>query len=159
MSAQKQKFEAGELIFREGDHADTLFVIQRGSVSLRKRRGASQVELGRVKQGEVIGEMSFFDKKDRSASAQALVATEVAVIPYEALEKIYVTVPEYFKSIITTMADRLRQADQKIMRLEDKTIEDAEGVEKDDSDDLEALVAVSHTVEDPSSSGENSGES
>lgn len=164
MSAEKQKFAAGETLFAEGDRADCLYIIQRGSVSLRRRRGAEQVELGRAKQGEVIGEMSFFDSKNRSASAVALVTTDTLVISYSSLEKIYESTPEYFKTIIMSVTDRLREADMKITRLETKTLNESEGGEKrvDEEDNMEAIVAVSHTIQNPgdgSSSGENSGES
>ena len=161
MSALKQKFSVGETIFKEGDRADCLYIIDRGSVSLRKRRGAEQVELARAKHGEVIGEMSFFDEKNRSASAIALVVTDTLIIPYESLTKIYDSVPEYFKAIIHTMADRLRDADIKITRLENRTLIDTSKMTDPDQEEMEAIVAVSHTIQSPNddSSGENSGES
>jgi len=96
-------------------------------------KGTEFVEIGRLYAGEVCGELPFFDRSlARSASAIALSECEVIEVAYTALEKIYSTVPDYFKTIVASMADRLRKADDTIRRLQKDVVQDEAVDMKDD---------------------------
>lgn len=74
--------------------------------------------MGKVLAGQVIGELSFFDRQPRSATGVAIVDVEAMEISFESLEKIYATVPDYMKTIMAAMADRLRKANETIQQLQ-----------------------------------------
>lgn len=127
-TAQKKSgmkvFQTGELIFNQGDPADSLFIIQRGQIRLFLPKGRGIVELAILRSGEVIGEMAYFDEKAsrRSCSASAIVNTEVIEISFNAFGKTLEGLNPWFKTIIHTLADRLRKTNDKVKELESNSI-------------------------------------
>lgn len=118
-------FSPRSYLFREGDPAHSLFLIQSGTVSVRKIKKDGEIEIARIYANEVIGEVSFFDGQPRSASAIALTETQATEINYEALTNVINSVPPFLKTIMAGMAERLRRADDKIRKLEETTIQEA----------------------------------
>jgi CRP/FNR family transcriptional regulator, cyclic AMP receptor protein len=112
-------------LFREGDQAHSLFLIQSGTVSVRKIKKDGEIEIARIYANEVIGEISFFDKQPRSASAIALTETQATEIKYDVLETAMNSVPPFMKTIMAGLAERLRRADDKIRKLEDTVVQEA----------------------------------
>lgn len=125
MSSPASKYyRPGQALFREAEASNSLFLIQKGTVSIRKMKGAAQVEIARVYANEVLGELSFFDRLPRSASAIALTEVEALEIHFDSLDKIYGKVPEYMKTIIASVADRLRKANDTIRRLQKDVVQE-----------------------------------
>ena len=116
----------GEYLFHEGDVSNSIFIIQKGTLSIRKRKASAYVEIARIYTHEILGELSFFDRQPRSAAAIALTDTEVIEIKFDALDKVYSTTPDYFKAIMVSIADRLRKADDTIRRLQREVVKDEE---------------------------------
>lgn len=112
--AQSKHFSPGDYLFREGEPSVCMYLISKGTVSIRKEQGAAFVELAQVHANEVIGELSFFDRQPRSASAVAITEVDLVEIQFDALDKLYVNVPNYLKAIIASLADRLRKANELI---------------------------------------------
>lgn len=119
-----KKIEAGESLFAEGDKANSLFIIQKGQIRLFKPKGKGFVDLGVLRAGEVIGEMAFFDEKakERSASATAIVSSEVIEITFEALEKTLSHLNPWFKTLIITLVNRLKTSNDKLKNLENNSV-------------------------------------
>lgn len=117
MSAEKKSYKSGETLFNDGDLAKSLFLIQKGAVSIRKKKGIGTIEVGKVLAGEVIGELSFFDHQPRSATGIAIIDVEAMEISFESMENIYASVPSYMKAIMAAMANRLRTANETIQQL------------------------------------------
>lgn len=124
MSAKPRVFNVNDVLFNESDPSFSLFLIRKGTVAIRKKKGGQFVELARVYANEVIGEIAFFDRQPRSASAIAITEVEAVEITFEALDKIYATVPDYMKTIMASLAERLRKADETIRRLQKGIVED-----------------------------------
>src|SRR4051812_17688945 len=62
----------GEVIFREGDPGDFLYLVGEGSVKISKSgRGGQQETLGLIRSGNFFGEMALLDNAPRSAMATA----------------------------------------------------------------------------------------
>lgn len=126
MSVQKKAFKPGSYIFREGYPAQSLFLVQKGTISIRKRTQQGEIELARVYSNEVLGELSYFDRANRSASAFVLTDVEVLEIEFTSLDKMYANVPDYLKTIIAALAERLRRADETIRQLKREYVESGE---------------------------------
>ena len=73
-----RKFQAGEILFREGDHGDRLYVLIAGQVHILKRRDGNKEVLATLGVGDCFGEMALVDQEPRSADAEA--ATDCMVI-------------------------------------------------------------------------------
>lgn len=113
----------GEILFHDGDHADSLFIIQKGQLRLFKPKGKGFIEIGVLRAGEVMGEMAYFDDdssgKKRSCSASAITSVEIIEISFSAFGKTMQSLNPWFKTIITTLADRLRKTNTRVKELED----------------------------------------
>jgi CRP/FNR family cyclic AMP-dependent transcriptional regulator len=82
--------QPSEVLFNDGDPADSLYIIQKGQIRLYKPKGRGFIELAVLRAGEVIGEMAFFDDDGggrRSCSASAMVTTEIIEISFTAFAK------------------------------------------------------------------------
>lgn len=61
--------EGGEVLFRQGDGGDELFVVQEGSVSISVQTSDGEaLEVATFSTGDFFGEMSIFDNSPRSAT-------------------------------------------------------------------------------------------
>jgi CRP-like cAMP-binding protein len=67
---QEQTFQSGEVIFKEGDPGNRLYVIAKGEVRIsRTIPGSGEEALAVLKPGACFGEMSVFDRSERSTDA------------------------------------------------------------------------------------------
>jgi CRP-like cAMP-binding protein len=120
-----KRYEKGEALFLEGDKPDALFLIRSGTVSVRRsvKAGPGEtetIELARIGENELIGEMAFFDRQERSASAVALTEVEAICLDFESLDKVYLAVPDYLKMIMATIVGRMRKANDRIRELQEQ---------------------------------------
>lgn len=121
MAAIERVFKNGEYLFKEGEASNCMYVIQRGAVSIRKAKGNSYIEIAKVYAGEVIGELSFFDRESRSAGAVAIGDVYALEIDFGSLDKQYQHVPKYLQTIMACVASRLRKANETIRVLQSIT--------------------------------------
>ncbi|WP_408097475.1 Crp/Fnr family transcriptional regulator [Peredibacter sp. HCB2-198] len=116
-------FKPGEILFNDGDAADSLFIIQKGQIRLFKPKGKGFIEIAVLRSGEVIGEMAYFDEdgsgKKRSCSASAITPVEIIEISFSAFGKTMSSLNPWFKTIINTLVTRLRKSNARIRELED----------------------------------------
>lgn len=143
-----KQFRPGDYLFHENDPSRSLFLIRKGTVSVRKPKPGGEIEIAKIHSNEVVGEISFFDRLPRSAAAVALTEVEALEITFDGLDKIFERVPPYIKTIIASMADRLRRADDKIRKLEKDFVQDSEQSSQDDR--FSAADALAAIESDPS---------
>jgi CRP/FNR family cyclic AMP-dependent transcriptional regulator len=113
----------GEVLFEDGELADSLYIIQKGQVRLYKPKGKGYIELAVLRVGEVIGEMAYFDEdgsgRKRSCSAAAITPVEIIEISFIAFGKTMQSLNPWFKTIINTLVSRLRKTNFRVKELED----------------------------------------
>jgi len=67
---ERQSWDSGDYIFREGEPGNRLFIIVEGGVRIsRQIPGAGEEALAVLKRGALFGEMAVFDKSERSTDA------------------------------------------------------------------------------------------
>lgn len=113
-----KQLKTGEILFKEGDPSDSMYVIKKGRLTVFKQKGNAEVELAEIGAGQMIGEMAFFDRKPRSASVKAALDSEIIELPFKSLQAQYDTFPEWLKAIVKTINDHLREANKRIKNLE-----------------------------------------
>ena len=75
-------YASGETIFQEGDPADGLHLIRRGSVTVSRVIGGKEVVLSYVPAGHYVGEMALLSSDvKRTATVRAAVSTETILLP------------------------------------------------------------------------------
>jgi CRP-like cAMP-binding protein len=65
-------YKDGEIICREGDVGESMFVIQSGTVEVSKNHNGGELVLRTMTTGEIFGEIALFDRMARSATVKAL---------------------------------------------------------------------------------------
>lgn len=121
-----KNLKKSEILFREGDPSDAMYVIKSGKIAITKAKGTSEVILAELGPGDMLGEMAFFDNRPRSAGAKAIADTVIIELPFKALNAQFKTFPEWLKAIVRTVNNHLRNANQKIKNLEKSTEEESE---------------------------------
>ena len=114
----------GEILFNDGEKANSLYIIQNGQLRLFKPKGKGFVEIAVLRAGEVIGEMAYFDDDGggkRSCAASAMVSSEVIEISFTAFSKTMSGLNPWFKTIINTLANRLRSTNARVKELENNS--------------------------------------
>jgi len=121
-----KKLGKGDILFREGDASDAMYVIKNGRIAITKSKGAGEIILAEKVNGEMIGEMAFFDNKPRSAGAKAMQDSEVITLPFTALHAQFKTFPEWVKAMVKTINVNLRDTNIRIKNLESASTGDEE---------------------------------
>lgn len=108
----------GEYLITEGGakSQEMYWVLSGGFTITKMNNDEKNIIIGEVKQGELVGEMSFLDNLPRSASVKACEDSEVLVIPHKKFMDVLDNQPRWFRSLMTTLSHRLRDADQRIAR-------------------------------------------
>lgn len=118
MAGEVKELKKGDILFREGDPSDAMYVIKKGRLSVTKAKGSSEIVLAELGPGAMIGEMAFFDGTPRSAGAKAKTDSMVVKLPFSALYAQFKTFPEWLKAMVKTVNSKLRDANAKIKNLE-----------------------------------------
>ncbi len=108
MIKQKKRFDAGELIFLEGEFGSCAYIIESGQVEIFVGPVDSSVCLATFGIGEIFGEMSVIDGSPRSASAKALEPCELIVISSEAISERIDDADPIVQFLISMLLQRMR---------------------------------------------------
>src|SRR5690349_697807 len=105
-------YEAGDVIFHQGDEGSSLFVIEDGSVEISYGEGRARVVLATLFAGQYFGELSLFDGSPRSATATAAKPSRLVRLDRDDLVDFVNKNPAAALRIIAEMSDRLRQTNE-----------------------------------------------
>ena len=75
-----EEFEDGECIFEEGDTGRDLFIIQLGSVQIRKKTTTKEIEMTVFNKGDFFGDMALLQSLPRYAAAYAVGKTRLLIL-------------------------------------------------------------------------------
>ncbi len=110
-------FEKGNVIVRQGEVADTIFIIVAGQVKVYihdDHDGNKEVIVSTLGAGDFFGEIAMFDKEPRSANVAATERTHVQMLSFAAFQRVIEQSPDMGRRVMATLAARLRHADRQI---------------------------------------------
>ncbi|RKZ20683.1 hypothetical protein DRQ18_05845 [bacterium] len=107
----EKKLAPGEVLFREGDPGDEMYLIKKGEIKITKRIGDQEKVLAVLKEGDFFGEMAIIDGSPRSASAIAATETELVIVDREAFLK-QIRENPFIEYVLETLIKRLRETDE-----------------------------------------------
>ena len=102
--------EENEIIFDEGDHGDSLFVIISGKINVTQNDNSIAV-LG---SGKCIGEMALLDQEPRSARATSFEDSILLKIHQEGFYELMASNPDIMKQIVKMLTRRVRMMNKKL---------------------------------------------
>jgi phosphoserine phosphatase RsbU/P len=111
--ADLKTYAAAEVICRQGEIGDILYVILEGEVGFRQQvdDGAEQF-LGTFSAGDYFGELAVLDQTARRATATAVTTATLLEITTDCFEHLLRASPAVAQAIIRHILSTLRQADQ-----------------------------------------------
>ncbi len=112
-----RRYENKTVIIKEGDIQQEIFWILSGEVYITRKLGDKYKVLATLGKGELIGEMSFFDKSVRSATVITKGPVEVLVFSKENFQEIFAASPQWTKRLLMSLSSRIRQMIEKIANL------------------------------------------
>ena len=99
----------GDVLFREGEPGDRLYIIGSGKIKLGRRAADGRENLLAILgPGEMLGELTLFDPGSRTASATAVAETTVYELNHSELIEWINTHPQVAIHLLAALAGRLR---------------------------------------------------
>lgn len=106
-----REFSVGEVLFREGEMGEEMFVIQSGLVAITKKTPDGERPIASLGRGEFLGEMAILNNKPRTATATVTEEARCLVIDKKTLEAMIAKNTEIAMRLIKKLAARLDSAD------------------------------------------------
>ncbi|HRK02342.1 MAG TPA: cyclic nucleotide-binding domain-containing protein [Oligoflexia bacterium] len=125
MDEKLVEYKKGDVLFHEGENSKDLYIVQTGVVKIFKECDGRKLPIALVHAGQFVGELSFFDGKPRSASAECATDAKILTLNQAHLEREMKKLPSWLLVMIRSIADRMRDTDEivKRNRICDKTME------------------------------------
>jgi len=106
--AAKVSYQAGEVIFHQGDPGDRVYLIRRGLIEIYADSGGKRRRLNLRGRGEVIGEMAVLDGLGRSATAVALTEVHAHTLETSEFEALLSQRPALIRGLTRQLSQRMR---------------------------------------------------
>ncbi|MBZ0231261.1 MAG: cyclic nucleotide-binding domain-containing protein [Deltaproteobacteria bacterium] len=97
---------AGQVLFRQGDAGDALYVVAEGTVVVHSE-GPPRHELTRFGPGSFFGEVALVTEEPRSATVTAQVDTQLLAVDREAVRMLVADFPDVLPVILRFLRERL----------------------------------------------------
>ncbi len=110
-----KKYKSGDILFREGDKGEEMYIIRSGRVKIFRTGKGREVKLSSLGPNDFFGEMALFGSRSRSASAQVESDAEIQVVDAQTF-KSFIKEPIVW-SILEKMSNIIREVDDKIEEL------------------------------------------
>jgi CRP-like cAMP-binding protein len=115
-------FEDGEVIVRQGEAGNEMYVVQAGRVEVVLESDGSEKRVSVLKNRDFFGEMALFEKDVRSATVRALGEARVLTVDKRTLIKRISQDPFLAYDLLRTMSGRLRELNARVSAGGDKIL-------------------------------------
>ena len=111
--SKRHKFNRNKVVFFEGSHSDSLYVVVSGSVKIyQKAQDGREKILCLLGPGEFFGEVSLVDGQPRSASVATLQPTEMLSMTHLDFRRFAKGSPDIIWKVLEAMCERLRAVNE-----------------------------------------------
>ncbi|MCK5645572.1 MAG: cyclic nucleotide-binding domain-containing protein [Anaerolineales bacterium] len=110
-------YQDGEVIVRQGEVGDCMYVIQEGRVEVVIDENENEVVLAERGEGEFFGEMAIFDRDVRSATIRAKGQVRALTVDKKNFLRRIHKDPTMAFRIVETMSHRIRELCDDVARL------------------------------------------
>lgn len=114
---------AGSIIFKEGDPGDFIGFVISGKLEVKKQTEfkGNQLIIALLTKGAMVGELSMFDKRQRSATVEAVEDTSLIIFRSESMESLMQQHPytgiKILKGLLKVLSLRLRKATERLTNI------------------------------------------
>lgn len=140
---ERRELAAGQTIFSFGEPGDSLYIVAAGTVELFvKDNSGAKIVLTNCGAGERFGELSLFDGGARTATAVAIADSTLFVLHRDDLIAFLRRHPDAALDFLTTMGQRMRNADEMLRRRVARNINEEVEIRTSTVDRVADLIAA-----------------
>jgi CRP/FNR family transcriptional regulator, cyclic AMP receptor protein len=122
--AMPRRFEAGAVVFREGDEGRTCYIVRTGRArAIREHPDGRSITLAHFDPGDIFGEMAMLDGERRSATVEATEDTEAIAILSTDMHRLLREHPDISIKLIAALGQRLRTTNERLARQSFQTVQ------------------------------------
>lgn len=110
-------YSDSEVIVRQGDEGDTLYVIQSGKVDVVHDDNGVEIPLAVLSEGDFFGEMAIFEKSVRSSTVRSSGQSRILTIDKKTLMSRIQSDPSLAFRILKRLSGRIRDIDHRIHKI------------------------------------------
>jgi CRP-like cAMP-binding protein len=115
--AVPRHFQAGQVVFREGDASDTCYVVHTGRTRAVHQHGDGRIiTLATFGPGDIFGELALFEDELRSATIEALQETSVVAVLGPDMRRLMSEHSQIATRLVIALGRRLREANERLAR-------------------------------------------
>jgi CRP-like cAMP-binding protein len=107
-------YQDGEIIVRQGEVGDCMYVIQEGKVEVVAEMEDCEVHLAVREEGDFFGEMAIFERNVRSATVRALGEARVLTVDKKNLLRRIHEDPSLAFRLVETLSGRIRDLSEEV---------------------------------------------
>jgi CRP-like cAMP-binding protein len=115
-SADRLRFDAGQVIFNAGDVGDSAYIIIEGTVEISVPTPSGPIIINNMGKNDLLGEIAIVGDVPRTATAKALTKLETLKISKELFMKIVRENPDAAMELIRILAARLASTTSQLTR-------------------------------------------
>ena len=119
MASLGKEYKDGEVIVRQGDIGNCMYVIQKGEVEAVAEADGKELRLRTMGPDEFFGEMALFEKEIRTATIRAIQPTRVLTIDKKNFLGGMHEDPSLTFRIVKTMSHRIRDLTDRLANYEE----------------------------------------
>ncbi len=109
-SIEEKRYRAGDIVFRQGDPPDRLYVIGKGEVDvIRETPGEPDVVLTRLGKGQFFGEIGIISDTPRTATIRAATDLELLSIHRGYFTSLFSYLPMFREKVLSEYQVRLER--------------------------------------------------
>jgi len=105
-----ERYEPGEIFFRQGAPGDCAYFIRSGEVEVIREGGPTEDVIARLCAGHYFGEAALLSNAPRNATVRAAASTEVAVLGKENFLTMLTLLASVQDDVLRTVQERAMQA-------------------------------------------------
>jgi CRP-like cAMP-binding protein len=126
----EKSYQAGEVIFQEGDMGRACFIVAEGRVDVVRTDGSAERTLATMEAGDFFGEMTLLDELPRSATARATEPSQLYILYKTHLDDLSQESPRVATALLRNLARLLsaRLRRQNLQSAVDSTLKETAGV-------------------------------
>lgn len=116
MAYSSVEYEAGDVVFHEGDHSSYMCLIQNGRFEVVTELGGYDKQVAVLERGDFFGEMAVLDDEPRSHMVRALDAGKLIKIERADFPSLLMKKPEIAARMIRKLSHRLADTEDMLLR-------------------------------------------
>lgn len=102
-----KKLKKGQVLVREGDSIENIYLIKSGRVTLFVERSGKKIELGQMNAGQIIGEKALFGPSKLTFSVLAANDVTYLEVPLKLIEPMFASLGGIIKGVTKGVVDSL----------------------------------------------------